>query len=102
MMEARNEEGTSWVRKHFDVKEVLVKKKKSGISALALSDVCNVPITTGDVTDVCGTAYKHNLQNGTKKLQCHLLTKYRENESIANQITSRNLNFSKLVNDFFS
>jgi len=47
------EVGTSWVRKYFDVKQVLVQNKKTGISALALSDVCNVPVTTGDVTNVC-------------------------------------------------
>ena len=46
---------TSWVRKYFDVNEVLVKNKKTGISALALSVVCDLPITAGDVTDVCGT-----------------------------------------------
>ncbi len=90
------EVGTSWVRKYFDVKQVLVQNKKTGISALALSDVCNVPVTTADVTNVCGTAYKHFPQNGTKTLQRHLLTKHRDNESIANEITSRNLNCFKV------
>ena len=96
MMEARNEVVTSWVRKYFDVKEVLVKNKKTGISAFASSDVCNLPITAVDVTDVCGTAYKHNLQNGTKTLQRHLLTKHRDNESIANEITYRKLDCFKV------
>ncbi len=97
MMEARNKVGTSWVRKYFDIKQVLVKNNKTEVSALVLSDVCNVPITTGDVTDVCGTAYnKHYPQNGTKTLHRHLLTKHRDNESIANEIISRNMNCFKV------
>jgi hypothetical protein len=46
MIEAHNEVGTSWVRKYFEVKEILVKKffsleHENKISTLSLSDVCN-------------------------------------------------------------
>jgi hypothetical protein len=103
MIEAHNEVGTSWVRKYFEVKEILVKKffsleHENKISTLSLSDVCNGSIATGDLTDVCGTAFartafvEYNQQNRTKTLQRHLLKKHQDNESIANEILYRNVN----------
>lgn len=88
---------TSWVRKYFEVKDVMAKDKKTGNSALVSSDVCVLPVTNNS-TVMCGAVYKRNLKNGTKTLQRHLLLKHRENAAVLDEIKARSLTFPKVRN----
>lgn len=80
----------SWTRKYFETKDVTVKNKKMGTEEVVKSDVCKLPMRRKpDV--ICGAIYKHNLSNGTKTLQRHLINNHRTDPAISAEILSRGI-----------
>ena len=77
---------TSWARKFFTVENRVVDHK-TGVESSLRFDVCKLPIEA-DGSETCGKAYKHNLGNGTKNLQRHLIDKYRFSVVIQSIIAS--------------
>ena len=58
----------------FVTKNRVVKDKKTQIEQNVLYNVCKLPFKTGS-PQPCVAFYKHNLANGTKNLQNHLIYK---------------------------
>ena len=74
----------SWVRKFFNVVEILVTEK-DGTERNTYFDVCAIEVKEGIV---CGKVYAHNPKNGTKTLQRHLLSEHRSSEAIQTELST--------------
>lgn len=79
---------TSWVRKFYNVVNRLVVDPKTGAESFGCFDVCNLSIDSGDM---CQKSYKHNLRNGTKTLQRHILDCHRFSPAVQAAIAVRNI-----------
>jgi len=86
----------SWARKYFEIKEVTIKDKKTGVEKVVLSDVCILP-SECKRDAACGATYKHNLRDGTKSIQRHLATVHRSNPEIEDAIKKQEQDRSKKV-----
>ena len=96
--ENRTESITSWARKFFAVENRVVVDPKTGVESSLKFDVCKLPIEANG-SGTYGKAYKHNLGNGTKNLQRHLIDKHRFSVAIQSIIASENITIPKVTSE---
>ena len=64
-----------------------LKTKKTQVEQNVLYDVCKLPLKANSLQP-CVAFYKHNLANGTKNLQNHLINKHSYIEEVAAEIAT--------------
>ena len=78
----------------------VVKDKKTQIEQNVLYDVCKLPLKAGS-PQPCVAFYKHNLANGIKNLQNHLINKHCFIEEVAAEIVAHHQSKSVVTLFFF-
>lgn len=91
---------SSWVHKFFVTENTVVKDKKTQIEQNVLYDVCKLSLMAGS-PQPCVAFYKHNLANGIKNLQNHLINKHSFIEEVEGEIVAHHPSKSIVTLFFF-